>query len=102
EEPLLALSDAELEELRQHYPQIDDVLPLSPLQEGLLFHALYDTQSPDIYTVQIVLELTGPLDRAMLRDATRALMDRHASLRAGFQHANLRRPIQIVVPAAHP
>src|SRR6185369_8331690 len=68
EEPLLALSDAELEELRQHYPQIDDVLPLSPLQEGLLFHALYDTQSPDIYTVQIVLELTGPLDRAMLRD----------------------------------
>ena len=60
--PLVALSQAEIERLEQRYPQIEDILPLSPLQEGLLFHALYDAQAPDVYTVQLVLGLDGPLD----------------------------------------
>ena len=47
---------------RAQYPQIEDILPLSPLQEGLLFHALYDAQAPDVYTVQLELGLEGPLD----------------------------------------
>ena len=42
--------------------RIEDILPLSPLQEGLLFHALYDAQGPDVYTVQLELELEGALD----------------------------------------
>jgi hypothetical protein len=46
--PLVALSQAEIEGLESAYPQIEDVLPLAPLQEGLLFHALYDAQAPDI------------------------------------------------------
>ena len=62
--PLLALSQAEIERLESKYPQIEDILPLSPLQEGLLFHALYDAQAPDVYTVQLVLALEGPLDGA--------------------------------------
>ena len=62
--PLVALSQAEIERLESRYPQIEDILPLSPLQEGLLFHALYDAQAPDVYTVQLVLGLEGPLDGA--------------------------------------
>ena len=65
---------------------VEDILPLSPLQEGLLFHALYDAQAPDLYTVQLVLALEGPLDGAVLRTAAQTLLDRHASLRAGFRH----------------
>ena len=90
--PLVALSQAEIERLESAYPQIEDILPLSPLQEGLLFHALYDAQAPDIYTTQLVLGLDGLLDEAVLETAVRALLARHASLRAGFQHANLSRP----------
>ena len=60
--PLVALTQGEIERLEQPYPQIEDILPLSPLQEGLLFHALYDAQGPDVYTVQLVLELEGALD----------------------------------------
>ena len=56
------------------HPQIEDILPLSPLQEGLLFHALYDAQAPDVYTVQLVLGLQGPLDRDALQAARAALM----------------------------
>ena len=95
---MLALSQAEIERLEQRYPRIEDILPLSPLQEGLLFHALYDAQAPDVYTVQLVLSLQGPLDGAALQAAVQALIDRHASLRAGFQHENLSRPVQIIVP----
>ena len=58
----MALSQAEIEGLERQYPQIEDILPLSPLQEGLLFHALYDARAPDVYTVQLVLELQGRLD----------------------------------------
>ena len=100
--PLVALSQAEIERLERAHPQIEDILPLSPLQEGLLFHALYDAQAPDIYTTQLVLGLEGTLEEAVLKTAVHALLARHASLRAGFQHANLSRPVQIIVPQAEP
>src|SRR5580658_9583860 len=79
--------------------RIEDILPLSPLQEGLLFHALFDAQGPDIYTMQIGFALDGPLDSEVLRAAAEALVQRHASLRAAFRHDNLSRPVQIIVPA---
>src|SRR5262249_29373404 len=60
--PLVALSQGEIERLERQYPQIADVLPLSPLQEGLLFHALYDAQAPDVYMVQLELGLEGALE----------------------------------------
>ncbi|HEY1243817.1 MAG TPA: condensation domain-containing protein, partial [Hyphomicrobiaceae bacterium] len=96
--PLLALTQAEIERLESTYPQIEDILPLSPLQEGLLFHALYDAQAPDVYTVQLELTLEGALDGAALERAVQALVARHASLRASFRHENLSRPVQIIVP----
>ena len=66
-------------------PGLHDVLPLSPLQEGLLFHALYDTDGPDIYTVQTGIDLEGDLDPALLRRSAQALLDRHANLKAAFR-----------------
>ncbi|MFF5965052.1 amino acid adenylation domain-containing protein [Streptomyces collinus] len=76
---------------------ISDVLPLSPLQEGLLFHALYDDDSaPDVYAAQQVLELTGEVDPAAVRAAGQALLDRHPNLRACFRRRDAGQPIQIV------
>ena len=49
-------------------------MPLSPLQEGLLFHALYDESGPDLYTVQVSIEVEGQLDTTRLRVALRALL----------------------------
>ena len=98
--PLVALSQAEIERLESAAGGIEDILPLSPLQEGLLFHALYDddAQAADVYTVQLELGLEGSLDSAVLERAAQALVARHASLRAGFRHENLSRPAQIIVP----
>ena len=96
--PLLGLSQSEIERLERNYRQLEDILPLAPLQEGLLFHALYDAQAPDVYTVQLVLSLSGRLDVEALEAALAALMARHASLRAAFAHENLSRPVQVIVP----
>ena len=98
--PLVALSQDEIEGLERQYPQLEDILPLSPLQEGLLFHALYDARAPDVYTVQLVLALQGRLDEDGLKAAAQALIERHAGLRAAFRHEGLSRPVQIIVPGA--
>lgn len=76
---------------------IEDLLPLTPLQEGLLFHALYDEQQRDVYAVQLDLVLEGMLDGGTLRTAAQALFERHASLRAGFQHEDLSKPVQVIL-----
>ncbi|WP_181799355.1 non-ribosomal peptide synthetase [Kitasatospora acidiphila] len=75
---------------------IEDVLPLSSLQEGLLFHALYDQEGPDVYTVQLAVEMSGALDSARLRTAAEALLARHSNLRVGFRHKGVERPVQVV------
>ncbi|TLS44251.1 amino acid adenylation domain-containing protein [Streptomyces montanus] len=76
---------------------ISDILPLSPLQEGLLFHALYDDErAPDVYAAQLVLELAGPVAPAAVRAAGQALLDRHPNLRACFRRRDAGQPLQIV------
>ncbi|MCC7105705.1 MAG: non-ribosomal peptide synthetase, partial [Chloroflexi bacterium] len=95
--PLVRLTQGEIERLERSLGGIEDILPLSPLQEGLLFHALYDARAPDVYTVQQELELVGPLDEERLAAAVRALVARHGSLRACFRQEGLSAPVQVVV-----
>ncbi|SFL36018.1 amino acid adenylation domain-containing protein [Streptomyces pini] len=76
---------------------LQDVLPLSPLQEGLLFHSEYvGDEAVDVYTVQNEVELHGPLDVPALRAAAEALLRRHDNLRAGFATRALKDPVQFV------
>ncbi|MGF1426922.1 amino acid adenylation domain-containing protein [Kitasatospora sp. LaBMicrA B282] len=89
------LTQAEIEQLESQVPDLVDVLPLSPLQQGLFFHALYDTGETDVYLAQLELDLVGELDAGALRTAAAALLDRHANLRAGF-HGGLRHPVQVI------
>ncbi|MFC4855948.1 non-ribosomal peptide synthase/polyketide synthase [Actinophytocola glycyrrhizae] len=75
---------------------IEDILPLSPLQEGLLFHALYDRQARSLYLTQFVAELRGTLDPVRLRAAAARLVARHANLRAGFRTRKSGEAIQVL------
>ncbi|MDX3452287.1 amino acid adenylation domain-containing protein [Streptomyces sp. ME02-8801-2C] len=79
-------------------PALADVLPLTPLQEGLLFHALFEQErdADDVYVVQLVFELEGPVDAVRLRTAAQALLDRHPNLRAAFRRRRGGRPVQVV------
>ncbi|MEU5417577.1 amino acid adenylation domain-containing protein, partial [Streptomyces clavifer] len=87
------LDQREIEALERAVPGLTDVLPLTPLQEGLVFHHCLDTDQGDVYTVQIAVDLTGELDAPALREAARALLARHPQLRAAVHHAGLRRPV---------
>ncbi len=81
-------------------PEIEDILPLTPLQEGLLFHAIYDTEAPDVYTVQMVLDVEGQINEKQLQIAANGLLERHSALRVGLAWQNLKKPCQVVARQA--
>ena len=76
------LSQHQIDELQQHY-RIADVLPLTPLQQGLLFHAsTAQGNFDDLYAMQLDITVTGPLDPHRLRDAVHTVVNRHPNLAA--------------------
>ncbi|MFI6955314.1 amino acid adenylation domain-containing protein [Nocardia sp. NPDC050408] len=76
--------------------EIEDVLALSPLQEGLFALARLAADGVDLYTMQFVIDIGGPIDVPMLRRSSEAILQRHANLRAAFWDKDLPRPVQIV------
>ncbi|MEU0953640.1 amino acid adenylation domain-containing protein [Streptomyces niveus] len=94
--PLVRVDQAEIDRLEGSYPKLADVLPLTPLQEGLLFHALYEPSAPDVYQAQCAVRLHGALKPDDLRAAATALLTRHPNLGAAFVHQGLRHPVQVI------
>ncbi|MBH0777629.1 non-ribosomal peptide synthetase [Nocardia bovistercoris] len=77
-------------------PRIEDVLALSPLQEGLFSLSRLAEDGSDIYTVQFIADIDGPLDAALLRRSAEAMLVRHPNLRVAFWDQDVPRPVQIV------
>ncbi|MEZ3181248.1 amino acid adenylation domain-containing protein [Streptomyces pimonensis] len=75
---------------------VEELLPMTPTQEGLLFHARYAAEDLDAYTVQIAMETEGPLDVERFRQACDALLRRHPMLRAAFLQRRSGEPVQAV------
>ncbi|MGH3675905.1 MAG: amino acid adenylation domain-containing protein, partial [Mycobacterium sp.] len=77
---------------------IEDVLALSPLQQGLYsMAALTDHEDDaDPYTIAMAADITGALDVGLLRRCTASMLVRHPNLRASFFRGNLSRPVQVI------
>src|ERR1700741_4589732 len=75
--------------------RIAGVLPLAPVQQGLLFHARTAQASDDVYAVQLAITVTGPLDPHRLRDAVHTVVNRHPNLAARFDE-ELDEPVQLI------
>ncbi|MBS9534548.1 amino acid adenylation domain-containing protein [Mycobacterium sp. M1] len=90
--------------MSEQQPQIEDVLALSPLQEGLF--ALHKVardgaeDAIDLYSMQFVVDIDGPVDLELLRRSANAMLVRHPNLRAAFWDADLPRPVQIIPTVA--
>ncbi|MFH9045044.1 amino acid adenylation domain-containing protein, partial [Streptomyces sp. NPDC017966] len=94
--PLVELAQTEVDELQRIDGELADVLPLAPLQQGLLFHALYDEDGSDVYNVQMAFDFEGEPNSTALRAAAAELLHRHANLRAGFHSRESGDPIQVI------
>ncbi|MGW1926745.1 condensation domain-containing protein, partial [Streptomyces massasporeus] len=80
---------------------VADIWPLSPLQEGMYFHATFDAgDALDVYQSQETLDLDDRIDAGRLRAACRTLLDRNTGLRAGFTSDGLPGPVQFIVDGA--
>ncbi|WP_329570498.1 amino acid adenylation domain-containing protein [Kitasatospora sp. NBC_01266] len=79
---------------------IEDILPVTPVQEGMIFHARYDESAADVYTAQFVFELHGPLDGAALRAAAETVVRRHPALRSAFRQRATGEWVQVVAANA--
>ncbi|TLF82503.1 amino acid adenylation domain-containing protein [Nocardia cyriacigeorgica] len=94
--PLISLRQDDIDRFARDYPQLTDAWPVTPLQSGMLFHALLADTSVDVYTTQFVLELGGTVDPARMQAAAQAVLDRHANLRVAFADDAEGAPVQIV------
>ncbi|MBV7326658.1 hypothetical protein KFU94_00060 [Chloroflexi bacterium TSY] len=74
---------------------VEDIYPLSPMQQGMLFHTLYNAES-DVYLTQAGYVLGENVDISLFRQTWQKLLDRHPALRSAFVWDGLDKPLQIV------
>lgn len=73
---------------------IEDAYPLSPMQQGMLFHSLY-TPASGVYVTQMCFDLRG-LNVSAFAQAWQQVVNRHPILRSAFVWEKLPQPLQIV------
>ncbi|MFE4459135.1 amino acid adenylation domain-containing protein, partial [Nocardia tengchongensis] len=95
--PLVELDAADEARLREQYPNLAEVWPLTPLQSGMLFHARLAESSVDAYMVQFALDVAGEIDVERVHAAARAMLERHVNLRAVFAEDGVGNPLQIIL-----
>ncbi|MFZ5893336.1 MAG: amino acid adenylation domain-containing protein [Myxococcota bacterium] len=94
--PLARLSQAEIDSLPVPARRIEDIYPLSPLQQGLLFHSVRDVGT-GVYINQRSFVLNVALKVELLRQAFRRALQEHEVLRSLFLWQGFTRPFQVVL-----
>ncbi|NEO73075.1 non-ribosomal peptide synthetase, partial [Moorena sp. SIO3H5] len=74
---------------------IESIYPLSPIQQGILFHCIY-TPNSGVYIEHLLFTLHGNLNIDALRQAWQQIIQRHAVLRTLFVWEKQKKPLQIV------
>lgn len=75
--------------------EIVDIYPLSPLQEGILFHVVYEPSH--LYNHSLSYRVHGSLQPLVIEDALNELIRRHDVLRTAFVYEGISRPAQVVL-----
>ncbi|MFL9458802.1 condensation domain-containing protein [Tolypothrix bouteillei VB521301_2] len=86
-------SNAQLSQI--HWQNLEDIYPLSPMQEGMLFESLY---APDtgVYFEQIACTFAGNLNVRAFEQAWQMMVARHSIFRTAFAWESLSTPVQVV------
>ncbi|MDR6232871.1 non-ribosomal peptide synthetase [Pseudomonas oryzihabitans] len=93
--PLARLTQAQLDALPVAVGDVEDIYPLSPMQQGMLFHSLYEQGNGD-YVNQMRVDVEG-LEPQRFREAWQAALDAHEILRSEFLwQGSFEKPLQLV------
>ena len=95
---LLRLSEEQVRSLQERAPGLVDAYPLTPLQEGMLFHTLAEAEQ-GAYANQFVQELGDEVDLGLLERSWRELVSRHEVLRTAVLWEGLPEAVQAVARA---
>ncbi|GAB2664196.1 amino acid adenylation domain-containing protein [Prescottella soli] len=99
--PLVPLAQADVDHVAESARTLADILPTTPLQDGIYFHSVYERDGvadsvADPYVVQQIVELTGEVDAVALHRALQGVVDRHDVLRAALRPLSDGRVVQVV------
>ncbi|MCK5059377.1 MAG: hypothetical protein KAT34_22195, partial [Candidatus Aminicenantes bacterium] len=75
---------------------IEDIIALAPVQEGMLFHYLKEPRS-DVYFEQLSLSVPVEIDREHFVKAWDFVIARNDMLRTCFRWEKLEKPVQVVL-----
>ncbi|MEK6283892.1 MAG: amino acid adenylation domain-containing protein, partial [Acidobacteriota bacterium] len=93
--PLVQLEQDELDGLTRVAKDIEDIYPLSPMQQGMLFHSLYAPNS-GVYVNNFSWTVQGAFDVKAFERAWQKVVERHAVLRTSFVWEGVAEPVQMV------
>ncbi|WP_240364542.1 condensation domain-containing protein, partial [Pseudomonas syringae] len=97
---LTALDQASIERIVADIPggaaNVQDIYPLAPLQEGILYHHIAAEQG-DPYLLQATFALRDPAHVRRFAEGLQAMIDRHDILRTAMVWEGLEQPLQVAL-----
>ncbi len=98
--PLITLKQSEVDSIIQHVPggarNVQDIYPLTPFQEGILFHHLI-TRDGDPYVLSSLMAFEDRYQVDCFLSAVQAVINRHDILRTAILWEELSVPVQVVL-----